>query len=123
MILADFLPAAPDRSWALARQPGVNHAICKCAPELTGLNAPDDIDALRAIRVRFAEGGPKLVGLEGDEVDMPRIKLGLNAPVRMDHVPSLAVEEELPHGYATLARPFAGGHPEGILDAHRIPRL
>ncbi len=77
MILADFLPARPDRSWQLARQIGVNHAICKCAPELTGLNAPDDIDALRTIRDRFAEGGLKLVGLEGDEFDMQRIKLGL----------------------------------------------
>lgn len=77
MILADFLPARPDRSWALARQIGVNHAICKCAPELTGLSAPDDIDALRAIRDRFAEGGLTLFGLEGDEFDMQRIKLGL----------------------------------------------
>jgi len=77
MILADFLPATPDRSWHLARQVGVTHAICKCAPELTGLNAPDDLDALRTIRDRFAGGGFKLIGLEGDEFDMQRIKLGL----------------------------------------------
>lgn len=77
MILADFLPSTPDRSWQLALQCGVTHAICKCAPELTGLPAPDDLDALRTIRDRFAEGGLKLVGLEGDEFDMQRIKLGL----------------------------------------------
>lgn len=77
MILADFLPAAPDRSWLLARQVGISHAICKCAPELTGLPAPDRPDVLRTIRDRFAEGGFKLIGLEGDQFDMQRIKLGL----------------------------------------------
>ncbi len=76
MILADFLPAAPDRSWALAKQAGVTHAICKCAPELTGLPAPDHLDALRTIRDRFAAAGLTLIGLEGDEFDMQRIKLG-----------------------------------------------
>ncbi|MEI8310109.1 MAG: mannonate dehydratase [Verrucomicrobiota bacterium] len=77
MILADFLPATPNRSWALALQAGVTHAICKCAPELTGLPAPDDLGALRTIRDRFADGGFRLYGLEGDEFDMQRIKLGL----------------------------------------------
>ncbi len=77
MILADFLPAAPDRSWALARQMGVRHAICKCAPDLTGLPAPDDRDSLRTIQRRFAEAGLTLYGLEGDQFDMRRIKLGL----------------------------------------------
>ncbi len=77
MILADFLPAKPDRSWDLARQMGVKHAICKCAPELTGLKAPDDIDSLRTIQRRFANAGLTLYGLEGDEFDMRRIKLGL----------------------------------------------
>jgi mannonate dehydratase len=77
MILADFLPARPDRSWDLARQIGVNHAICKCAPELTGRPAPDDLESLRFTRDRFAAAGLTLVGLEGDEFDMQRIKLGL----------------------------------------------
>lgn len=77
MILADFLPAKPDRSWALALQVGVKHAICKCAPELTGLKAPDDFESLWIIHERFAERGFKLTGLEGDQFDMQRIKLGL----------------------------------------------
>ncbi len=76
MILADFLPAKPDRTWQFARQLGVTHAICKCAPELTGLPAPDNIDALRTIRDRFADAGLTLTGLEGDQLDMQRIKLG-----------------------------------------------
>lgn len=28
--ICDMLPAAIDRRWALARQLGVRHAICKC---------------------------------------------------------------------------------------------
>lgn len=77
MILADFLPARPDRSWQYALQMGVTHAICKCAPELTGLSAPDDLEALRTVRDRFEEAGLTLHGLEGDEFDMQLIKLGL----------------------------------------------
>jgi mannonate dehydratase len=77
MILADFLPARRDLSWDLAKQVGVTHAICKCAPELTGQAAPDDFESLLAIRDRFADAGLILHGLEGDEFDMQRIKLGL----------------------------------------------
>jgi len=75
--LAEFLPAQPDRLWDWSRQMGVRHAICKCAPELTGLNPPWDIDALRTIQRRFKEAGFTLHGLEGDQFDMSRIKLGL----------------------------------------------
>lgn len=78
MILTDFLPAQPDRRWQLALQIGVRHAICKCAPELTGLLPPWDIDALRTIQQRFSDAGLTLYGLEGDQFDMSRIKLGLD---------------------------------------------
>lgn len=78
MKLAEFLPARPNRLWELARQMGVRHAIVKAAPELTGKNPPWDIDSLRAIQSRFAEAGFALYGLEGDQFDMRRIKLGLD---------------------------------------------
>ena len=78
MKLADFLPARPNVQWQLARQMGVRYAICKCAPELTGLKPPWDMDSLRTIQARFAEAGITLYGLEGDEFDMSRIKLGLD---------------------------------------------
>ena len=77
MILTEFLPAKPHLSWDHALQLGVTHAICKCAPELTGLPAPDDLESLRTIRDRFSAVGLTLHGLEGDEFDMQRIKLGL----------------------------------------------
>lgn len=77
MILTEFLSAKPSVAWQLALQTGVRHAICKCAPDLTGLNPPWDIDALRTIQQRFAGAGITLYGLEGDQFDMSRIKLGL----------------------------------------------
>jgi mannonate dehydratase len=62
MILADFLPATRDRTWDLARQCGITHAIVKCAPELTGLNPHWDLDALRTIQRRFADAGLTVQG-------------------------------------------------------------
>jgi len=74
-----FLPFEPDRRWELARQAGVTHAIVKLAPELTGLESPaDNIDVLAEAKRRFNEAGFELEALEGDELDMSRIKLGLD---------------------------------------------
>ncbi|WFB37929.1 mannonate dehydratase [Kiritimatiellota bacterium B12222] len=77
MKLSEFLPSTPDLLWDLSLQLGVRHAICKCAPELTGLPAPWEKSTLRTIRDRFHAAGFKLYGLEGDQFDMTRIKLGL----------------------------------------------
>ena len=77
MILSDFLPPQRDRSWDYARQIGVTHAIARCHPRDTGLPPPYEIDALRTVQRNFAAAGLKLIGLEGDEFDMRRIKLGL----------------------------------------------
>jgi mannonate dehydratase len=48
-------------------------------------------------------------------------ELGFRGPIRVDHVPSLAGEEDLPHGYAYLGRLFAIGYMKGILDTAHIP--
>ncbi len=77
MKLALFLPVKRDVRWDLAKQIGVDHAIAKAAPELTGELPPWDLNTLRGQKERFAEAGLKLYGLEGDEFDMSRIKLGL----------------------------------------------
>lgn len=77
MILCDFLPPRRDRSWDYARQTGVTHAIVRCHPRDTGLPPPYDIESLRTVQKNFAEAGITVVGLEGDEFDMQRIKLGL----------------------------------------------
>lgn len=76
MIVADFLPPRRDRSWDLALQAGVTHVIARCHPRDTGLNPPWDRDALATVQRQFADAGLKLIGLEGDQFDMQRIKLG-----------------------------------------------
>ncbi|MGK7393302.1 MAG: mannonate dehydratase, partial [Candidatus Cyclobacteriaceae bacterium M3_2C_046] len=73
-----LLPPAPDeRKWTLARQIGVNYAITKAAPELSGKPAPHNFDALQSIKDDFNKSGFQLYGLEGDQFDMSPIKLGL----------------------------------------------
>lgn len=69
------LPTA-DRRWALARQMGVRHAIAKLAPELTGKLPPWDYESLKSEVDRYAAAGFRIAGLEGDQFDMRRIKLG-----------------------------------------------
>lgn len=77
MRITMLLPPHPDRRWALALQMGVTHAITKCAPELTGDAPPWQPGVLSRARDRFATAGFKLIGLEGDQFDYGRFKLGL----------------------------------------------
>ncbi|NJK92155.1 MAG: mannonate dehydratase, partial [Blastochloris sp.] len=64
MILTEFLSPKKNEMWAWARQMGVVHAIVKCAPELTGRAAPDDLDALRRMQRELQDEGWTLHGLE-----------------------------------------------------------
>jgi mannonate dehydratase len=77
MIVAEYLPPRSHVLWQLARQMGIRHAIVNAKPQRTGLNPPWDIDALRQVQREFAEAGLTVHGLEGDQFDMSRIKLGL----------------------------------------------
>ena len=56
---------------------GVTEAIAKLAPDLTGKPAPDDLASLQSEVARYAQAGFRIAGLEGDQFDMRRIKLGL----------------------------------------------
>jgi mannonate dehydratase len=75
--ICDMLPAQADRKWQLAKQLGVRYAICKLHPDLTGRAAPDHLESLKLQQSAFADHGLQLVGLEGDQFDMSRIKQGL----------------------------------------------
>ena len=77
MRLCLMLPAKPTLPWEIASQLGVEEVITKAAPELSGLGEPSDFASLEAVVKRFRERGLRVVGLEGDEMDMSRIKLGL----------------------------------------------
>jgi mannonate dehydratase len=72
-----FFGNKPDEKWQLCKQMGVNHAIAKLAPELTGHLPPWDFASLQYSKKTFDCFGLSLIGLEGDQFDMSRIKLGL----------------------------------------------
>ena len=57
---------------------GIDTAIAKLAPELTGHLPPWDYKSLENSKEIFASQGLDLIGLEGDQFDMNRIKLGLS---------------------------------------------
>jgi mannonate dehydratase len=78
MMITDYLPPRQHVLWALARQMGIRHAIVNAKPERTGLNPPWDLDALRRVQIEFEAADLKIHGLEGDQFDMNRIKLGLD---------------------------------------------
>ena len=79
MKLTMLLPPKYDaRKWSLARQVGVNYAITKAMPELSGKEAPCKFKALKSIKDEFVGAGFQLYGLEGDQFDMSPIKLGLS---------------------------------------------
>jgi len=78
MKLSMLLPPKSDaRKWSLAKQVGVNYAITKAMPFLSGRNAPYDLAALKAVKKDFNDAGFNLYGLEGDQFNMQPIKLGL----------------------------------------------
>lgn len=73
-----FFGNRPDEKWVLARQMGIQYAIAKLAPDLTGQSAIWNFDSFRQTHEVFQENGFQLIGLEGDQFDMSRIKLGLS---------------------------------------------
>lgn len=72
-----FFGNTPDEKWQLCKQMGINYAIAKLSPEITGDLAPWDFDSLKNSKEIFAANGLDLIGLEGDQFDMNRIKFGL----------------------------------------------
>jgi mannonate dehydratase len=78
MTLTEYLPSRPHVLWQLCLQMGICHAIVSAKQERTGLNPPWEIDALRQLQRAFADAKLEICGLEGDQFDMSRIKLGLD---------------------------------------------
>jgi len=72
-----FFSDEPDNSWVSIQQIGIKYAIAKLAPEFTGKNPPWDFDSLKFSKDQFKAYGFDLIGLEGDQMDMTKIKLGL----------------------------------------------
>ncbi len=73
-----FFGNKPDEKWQLAKQMGIKYAIAKLAPELTGDLPPWDLASLKKSNAIYKAEGFELIGFEGDQFDMMRIKLGLD---------------------------------------------
>jgi D-mannonate dehydratase len=78
MILTEFLPPNPLVFRQLARPMWIRQVIVNAAADRTGLNLPWDLDALHHVVGTFASEGWIVHGLEGDQLDMRRIKLRLD---------------------------------------------
>lgn len=72
-----FFGNKPDEKWALCRQMGIKYAIAKLDPVLTGDVKPWEFDSMKRSYDVFKENGFELIGFEGDQFDMNRIKFGL----------------------------------------------
>lgn len=72
-----FFGVKPDEKWTLCKQMGIDYAIAKLAPELTGEAPIHDYASFARSKEIYEEQGFQLYGLEGDQLDMTRIKLGL----------------------------------------------
>jgi len=72
-----FFGNKPDEKWQLCKQMGIDDAIAKLAPELTGMPSIDDYESLATSKKVYEANGFNLIGLEGDQIDMTRIKLNL----------------------------------------------
>jgi len=77
-----FFGNKPDEKWHLCRQMGIDFAIAKLAPELTNEKSIDDYASFARSKEIFEANGFKLIGLEGDQMDMTNIKLGLDGRER-----------------------------------------
>ena len=59
---------------------------------------------------------------DNGEIDMAEVmkiykKYGIDVPIRVDHVPTMAGEDMKNQGYDAIGRYFAIGYLKGILDA------
>ena len=74
MTLVEFVPPTPHPLWKLCLQMGITDVIVKVNPSLTGLPDPWRYETLSFLVSRLASAGLKVVGLEGDPLDMAPIK-------------------------------------------------
>ena len=125
-------PDAFARALALSDSPAHNVTFCQANFRAMGADVAATARrfASRIVFVHFRdiEGTAQdftEVFHDAGPTDMPAMlrlyhEIGFRGPIRVDHVPSLTGEEDLPHGYAYLGRLFALGYMKGILDTAGI---
>jgi len=109
--------------------PSLGLTFCQANFHIMGEDVSDTArefyDVIRFIHFRNTRGTPtefRETFHDNGDMDMAGlmreyVRLGLNVPVRVDHVPTMANESSRLPGYDTLGRMFAIGYLKGILDA------
>lgn len=104
-------------------------AMCQANYYIMGENVEDVIrefaDHIYVVHFRNTMGVPshfRETFHDNGELDMARLikvyrECGVNVPIRVDHVPTMAGEKSTLAGYDALGRLFAIGYLKGILDA------
>ena len=75
--LALVLPSVPSERWTLARQIGVSHAITGVSRQIKGQPPEQFVSILIKVKQDFESAGLTIAGLEGNQINFQRIKLGL----------------------------------------------
>lgn len=121
------------RAMALSDSPAHGITFCQANFAAMGADVPACIrrfaDRIRFIHFRDVRGDAahfEETFHDNGPTDMPELlrayrEAGIDVPIRVDHVPTMAGESNEAHGYANIGRLFAVGYLKGILDALRIP--
>lgn len=117
------------RALAIADSPNVGVTMCQATYAMMGEDLssviPELADRIFFIHFRNVRGNRehfRETFCDNGQLDMAAllrlyITCGVDVPIRVDHVPTMARESNDTPGYATLGRLFAIGHLKGLLDA------
>ena len=72
-----FFGDQANENWQLCEQMGIKYAIAKLSTEHTGNKKPWELETMQLSLEKFKNAGFELIGFEGDQFDMNRIKFGL----------------------------------------------
>jgi mannonate dehydratase len=114
--------------YGIAPSESLGITMCQANYYIMGENLESTIkefaDKIYLVHFRNTTGAPehfRETFHDNGDIDMARImkcyvENGVNAPVRVDHVPTMAGERSTLAGYDALGRLFAIGYLKGILD-------
>ena len=119
-----------NRAVHLLESPSLGVTFCQATYHMMGENVVDTAkklaDKIFFIHFRNCKGNPRQFTEtfhDNGELDMAELietycRLGLNVPIRVDHVPVLAGERGGVAGYTALGRLYAIGYLKGLLEMY-----
>ncbi len=120
-----------ERAMNVVNSPSLGVTMCQATYLMMGEDVYDVIEKLKEkiffVHFRNAIGNKFKFNEtfhDNGKIDMAKImrhykKCGVDVPIRVDHVPLMAGEDDTAPGYTALGRLFAIGYLKGIIDAER----